>query len=150
MGKSRKALREEVKEIYVNKLIDFFREDEQVLRTGSNEIAFPVVDSEGNEDFIVITVKIPTGANKGTEPYDGYSMAEEYEIKCRQKAELAAKRQAEKEKKIKRDEEFRRKKKEAAEKRNEKQEEVGIIPTFSILKIRRVTSNFQIDFYLGL
>lgn len=120
MGKSRKALREEVKEIYVNKLIDFFKEDEQVLRTGSNEIAFPVVDSEGNEDFIVITVKIPTGANKGTEPYDGYSMAEEYEIKCRQKAELAAKRQAEKEKKIKRDEEFRRKKKEAAEKRNEK------------------------------
>ena len=120
MGKSRKALREEVKEIYVNKLIDFFREDEQVLRTGSNEIAFPVVDSEGNEYFIVITAKIPTGANKGTEPYDGYSMAEEYEIKCRQKAELAAKRQAEKEKKIKRDEEFRRKKKEAAEKRNEK------------------------------
>ena len=120
VGKSRKALREEVKEIYVNKLIDFFKEDEQVLRTGSNEIAFPVVDSEGNEDFIVITVKIPTGANKGTEPYDGYSMAEEYEIKCRQKAELAAKRQAEKEKKIKRDEEFRRKKKEAAEKRNEK------------------------------
>ena len=120
MGKSRKALREEVKEIYVNKLIDFLKEDEQVLRTGSNEIAFPVVDSEGNEDFIVITVKIPTGANKGTEPYDGYSMAEEYEIKCRQKAELAAKRQAEKEKKIKRDEEFRRKKKEATEKRNEK------------------------------
>ena len=150
MGKSRKALREEVKEIYVNKLIDFLKKDEQILRTGSNEIAFPVVDSEGNEDFIVITVKIPTGANKGTEPYDGYSMAEEYEIKCRQKAELAAKRQAEKEKKIKRDEEFRRKKKEAAEKRNEKQEEVGIIPTFSILKIRRVTSNFQVDFYLDL
>lgn len=120
MGKSRKALREEVKEIYVNKLMDFFKDDEQVLRVGSNEIAFPIVDSEGNEDFIVITVKIPTGANKGTEPYDGYSMAEEYEIKCRQKAELAAKRQAEKEKKIKRDEEFRRKKKEAAEKRNEK------------------------------
>lgn len=119
MGKSRKALREEIKEVYVKKLSDFLKEDEQVLRVGSNEIAFPVVDSEGNEDFIVITVKIPTGANKGTEPYDGYSMAEEYEIKCRQKAELAKKKKAEKEKKIQRDEEIRRKKKEAAEKRNE-------------------------------
>ena len=119
MAKSRKALREEMKEYYIRKLTEFFKAEEEVLRVGSNEIAFPIVDAEGNEDFLVITAKIPTGANKGTEPYDGYSMAEEYEIKCRQKAELAAKRQAEKEKKIKRDEEYRRKKKEAEEKRNE-------------------------------
>ena len=119
MAKSRKALREEMKEYYIRKLIEFFECDEEVLRVGSNEIAFPIVDSEGNEDFLVITAKIPTGANKGTEPYDGYSMAEAYKIRQKEKAELAAKRQAEKEKKIKRDEEYRRKKKEAEEKRNE-------------------------------
>lgn len=119
MAVSRKALREKVKEYYVNKLSDFFKADEDVLRVGSNEISFPVVDEQGNEDFIVITVKIPTGANKGTEPYDGYAMAEEYEIKQKLKAETAKKKQIEKEKKIKRDEEYRRKKKEAEEKRNE-------------------------------
>ena len=119
MAKSRKTLREEMKEYYVKKLLEIFSESEDVLRVGSNEIAFPIVDAEGNEDFLVITAKIPTGANKGTEPYDGYAMAQEYEMKQKQKAELAAKKQAEKEKKIKRDEEYRRKKKEAMEKRNE-------------------------------
>ena len=84
MAKSRKALRDEMKEVYLKKLIDFFKESEEVLRVKSNEIAFPIVDSEGNEDFMVITLKIPTGANKGTEPYDGYSMAEEYEVKKRE------------------------------------------------------------------
>lgn len=118
MSKSRKALREEMKQFYVKKLIEFFSDSEEVLRVGSNEIAFPIVDAEGNEDFLVITAKIPTGANKGTEPYDGYSMAEDYAIKQKQKKELAEKKQAEKEKKIKRDEEYRRKKKEAEEKRN--------------------------------
>lgn len=123
MAKSRKALREEMKEFYVKKLLEFFSESEDVLRVGSNEIAFPIVDAEGNEDFLVVTAKIPTGANKGTEPYDGYIMAQEYEMKQKQKAELAAKKQAEKEKKIKRDEEYRRKKKEAMEKRNEAKNE---------------------------
>ena len=83
MAKSRKQLREEIKLAYVEKLMEFFGTTEEVLRVGSNEIAFPVVDSEGNEDFIVLTCKIPTGANKGTEPYDGYAMAEEYEMKLK-------------------------------------------------------------------
>lgn len=142
MAKSRKALREEMKEFYVKKLIDFFANSEDVLRVGSNEIAFPIVDTEGNEDFLVITAKIPTGANKGTEPYDGYAMAEEYEIKQRQKKELAAKKQAEKEKKIQRDKEYRQKKKEAEEKRNEKkieQKEEGR-PSFFYDLFRRITS----------
>ena len=36
-------------------------------------------------------VKIPTGANKGTEPYDGYAMAEDYELKVKAKEEKAKK-----------------------------------------------------------
>ena len=117
MAKSRKQLREEVKTIYVEKLIDFFKETEEVLRVGSNEIAFPVVDSEGNEDFIVLTCKIPTGANKGTEPYDGYAMAEEYEMKLKEKAEKAKKAAEAKAKKIAKDEAYRKKKAEQVESR---------------------------------
>ena len=77
---------------------------EEVLRVGSNELAFPVTDADGNEDFIVLVVKIPTGANKGTEPYDGYAMAEDYELKVRAKEEKAKKAAEEKAKKIAKDE----------------------------------------------
>lgn len=114
---SRKQLREQLKAIYMEKLIDFFKESEDVLRVGSNEIAFPVVDSEGNEDFIVLTCKIPIGANKGTEPYDGYSMAEDYEMKLKEKEEKAKKSAEAKAKKIERDRKYREKLKEQKEKR---------------------------------
>lgn len=116
MAISRKAERELLRTDYLNKLIDFFKEDEEVLRTKSNEIAFPVVGCEGNEDFIVITIKVPTGANKGAEPYDGYSMAEEYELKLKEKAVKAKEKEEKKKKKIAKDEEIRRKKKEIANK----------------------------------
>lgn len=114
---SRKQLREQVKAAYMEKLIDFFKDSEDVLRVGSNEIAFPVVDSEGNEDFIVLTCKIPTGANKGTEPYDGYAMAEDYEMKLKKKAEKKAKADEAKKKKIERDKKYREKLKEQKEKK---------------------------------
>lgn len=117
MAKSRKQLREEMKTIYVEKLIDYFKDSEDVLRVGSNEIAFPIVDNEGNEDFIVLTCKIPTGANKGTEPYDGYAMAEEYEIKLKTKEEKAKKVAETKQKKIEKDKKYREKLKEQKQKR---------------------------------
>ena len=103
MAKSRTALRTEVKEKYVNIIWDLLKEKEDLLRVGSNEIAFPVVDNEGNEDFIVLKITIPTGANKGTEPYDGYAMAEDYEIKLKTKAETKAKKDKAKAEKIARD-----------------------------------------------
>lgn len=120
MAKSRKQLREEVKTNYVEKIIEFFKNDgEDVLRVGSNEIAFPVTDAEGNEDFVVIVVKIPTGANKGTEPYDGYEMAEDYRIKQEEKAEKTKKAAEAKAKKIERDKIYRQKKEEAKAKREQ-------------------------------
>ena len=118
MAISRKQERELLKAEYLQKVIDLFVTDEDVLRTKSNEICFPVVGSEGNEDFIVITVKIPTGANKGTEPYDGYEMAKDYEMKLEEKEEKERKKKEAKEKKMKRDKELREKKKEIAEKGN--------------------------------
>lgn len=117
MAVSRKVEREILRNEYLNKLIEFFKDDEEVLRVKSNEIAFPVVGCEDNEDFIVITVKVPTGANKGTEPYDGYSEAESYEMKLKEKEEKKKEKAIAKEKKIKRDEEIRRKRKEIAEKK---------------------------------
>lgn len=119
MAKSRKSLRDEMKEVYLKKLIDFFKESEEVLRVKSNEIAFPIVDNEGNEDFMVITLKIPTGANKGTEPYDGYAMAQEYEINQKLKAEKAKEQAKKKAEKIERDKAYRQKLKEQKEKAKE-------------------------------
>lgn len=74
---------------------------EEVLRVGSNEIALPVVDAEGEERWLVLTFKVPTGSREGEE-YDGYSMKEDYEMKLAKKAakaEEAARKKAEKIKK---------------------------------------------------
>lgn len=99
MSISRKAEREMIRNEYLMKVIARFNDDgEQVLQVKSNEIAIPVVGCEGNEDFVVITVKVPTGANKGTEPYDGFSEAESYEMKVKEK-EAKAKAAAEKRRK---------------------------------------------------
>lgn len=117
MAKSRTTLRAEVKNRYLNEIWELLKDKEELLRVGSNEIAFPVVDAEGNEDFVVLKITIPTGANKGTEPYDGYSMAEDYEIKERLKAETKAKKEKEKAKKIAKDEKRRQAEKEIKERR---------------------------------
>ena len=112
---SRKQITEEIRLAYLEKVSSFFQsEDEQVLRVKSNEIAFPVVGSDGSEEFVVITVKVPNGSKD--EPYDGYAMAEDYEIHQREKEEKRKRREEEKERKIARDKRMREKKKEIAEK----------------------------------
>ena len=70
---------------------------EEVLQTASNELAIPVVDAEGGEHFIVITVKVPTGSRDG-DAYDGYAVAQDYTMKCEErkaKAEEKARKDAE-------------------------------------------------------
>lgn len=117
MAVSRKVEREIIREEYLKEIISHFLDkDEDVLRVKSNEIAIPVVGCEGNEDFLVITVKVPTGANKGTEPYDGYEMAKDYEMKLEEKSKKAKKKEEAKQKKIARDKEVRKKKEEITEK----------------------------------
>lgn len=118
MAVSRKVEREIIRTNYLNLIADFLHtQDDEVLLVKSNEIAIPVVGCEGNEDFLVITFKVPTGANKGTEPYDGYSEAESYEMKQREKMEKAKAKADAKAKKIARDAEIRKRKAEIAEKR---------------------------------
>ena len=117
MAVSRKVEREILRNEYLEAIIlNFLEKDEQVLRVKSNEIAIPVVGCEGNEDFIVITVKVPTGANKGLEPYDGFELAEDYEMKLAEKERKAKENAEKKAKKIAKDKEIRERKKEIAEK----------------------------------
>jgi hypothetical protein len=117
MAISRKVEREILRNEYLEAIIlNFLEKDEQVLRVKSNEIAIPVVGCEGNEDFIVITVKVPTGANKGTEPYDGYELAEDYEMKIAEKERKKVEAEKKKAEKIRKDKEIREKKKAISEK----------------------------------
>ena len=117
MAVSRKVEREMLRNEYLGKIFDMFMlTGEDVGYAKSNEINIPVVGCEDNEDWIVVTVKVPTGANKGMEPYDGYAMREEYSMKLEEKARKKAEAEEKKARKIKRDEEIRKKKKEIAEK----------------------------------
>lgn len=95
MASNIKALREALKMEWMNFLKEIIDErGDEVLQTASNEIAIPVVDAEGGEHFIVLTVKIPTGSRDG-DAYDGYAVAEDYTMRCNAKAA----KQAEKERK---------------------------------------------------
>lgn len=89
---------------------------EEVLRVKSNEIAIPCVDRDGEDNYVVITIKVPTGSRDG-DPYDGYGEAESYAMACKQKAEKAAADAEKKAKKIARDEAMRAKKAEQKAKR---------------------------------
>ena len=89
MAVSKKSLHESLRKSYMDKITAFLTDQgEEVLVTGSNEIALPCVDSEGNDEFIVLTFKVPTGSRDG-DPYDGYSIAEDFKMKSAEKAEKA-------------------------------------------------------------
>lgn len=114
MAVSRKVEREILRVSFLELVSKFlFESGEEVLRVKSNEIAIPVVGCEGNEDFIVITVKVPTGANKGLEPYDGYALAQDYEHNLAEKEAKAKAKAEQKAKKIAKDTEIRKAKAEA-------------------------------------
>jgi hypothetical protein len=109
MAKTAKQIKEEIKAKYLEDLIFYFEEgDEDVLRVGSNEIAFPIVDENGDEHFLVVTLKIPTGTRDG-DPYDGYGLAEDYQMKQEEKKRKAIEAQKKKEAKIERDKAYRQK-----------------------------------------
>ena len=108
MAKTQKVLNDEIKVRFLDGIAEHLTNvGEEVLRVGSNEIAIPVLDSEDNEKWLVLTFKVPTGTRQG-ETYDGYEMAEDYKIKLenkaikeQQKAEKAAKDKAKREAKAK-------------------------------------------------
>ena len=89
MSKTAKVLNDEVRAQYLQRVSECLSAEDEVLVVGSNELAIPVVDSEGNEKWIVLTVKVPTGSRDG-DAYDGYAMAEDYRLKMANKALKAA------------------------------------------------------------
>lgn len=89
---NRKQLDEEIKLRFLSGIMEHLENcGEEVLRVKSNEIALPVVDGEGEERFLVLTFKVPTGDRSGT-PYDGYGEAESYQMDMEEKARKAAKK----------------------------------------------------------
>lgn len=93
MASNIKVLRENIKEEWRDFLEEVIqRRGDETLRTASNEIAVPVVDSEGGEHFIVLTIKIPTGSRDG-DAYNGYAVAEDYSMRCEAKRAKALERE---------------------------------------------------------
>lgn len=104
MAKTKKQLHEGIRNSFMARVVEFLtNEGEEVLRAKSNEIAIPCVDEEGNDEWCVITFKVPTGSRDDGEAYDGYGMAQQYADHLAEQAERQAKAKAEKEKKIARD-----------------------------------------------
>lgn len=98
------------------------RKEYEVLETGSNELCIPIVNADGEEGYLVITFKIPKGSRDG-EAYDGYAMAEEFKMKCNEKARKVAEAQKKKAEKIERDRKAREEKaRMKAEREKEKEE----------------------------
>jgi len=123
MATSHKTLNDRLRAQYMEKVGAFLAEQgEELLVTASNEYAIPCVDAEGNDSWLVLTFKVPTGSRDG-DPYDGYSLAEDYEMKCKAKADKAKEAAAKKAEKMKRDAEIRKAKAEARAKAKEKKGE---------------------------
>ena len=113
MAKTKKELHEGIRAKFLSALSEWLiAQGEEVLRTKTNEIALPTLDEEGNEEWLVLSVKVPTGSRDG-EPYDGYGEAESYRIATEQKAEAARVAAEKKARKIAKDEKTRAAKAEA-------------------------------------
>lgn len=102
----RNKIMEDVSELLANPYGAFGYE---VLETGSNEICVPIVNEDHEEGYLVITFKIPKGSRDG-EPYDGYAVAQDFKMKCDEKARKVAEAQKKKAEKIERDRKVREEK----------------------------------------
>ena len=92
MAKTQKSLNDELRAMYLERVHACLSQEDEVLVVGANELAIPVVDTDGNEKWIVLTVKVPTGSRDG-DAYDGYAMAEDYCLRQKDKAAKAAERE---------------------------------------------------------
>ena len=104
MAKTKKQLHEGIRNKYLELITEYLTaQGEEVLKVKSNEIAVPCLDEEDNEEFIVLTFKVPTGSRDDGEAYDGYGVAEQYAESVVAKEEKAKAEAEKKAKKIARD-----------------------------------------------
>jgi hypothetical protein len=107
MKKSQKQIDTEVKNRYLPYLIKTFEDLElEVLRIKDHTIAVPVLDENGDESWLKITLVVPSGSRDG-EAFDGYSLQQEYEINQKKKKENAEKAKISKQKKFEKAQEVR-------------------------------------------
>ena len=92
MAKTQKSLNDELRALWVRRVNDYLSQEDEVLVVGANELAIPVVDTDSNEKWIVLTIKVPTGSRDG-DAYDGYAMAEDYQLKLANKAAKVAEKE---------------------------------------------------------
>lgn len=109
MAVSQTKLNEEIRLKVITDLTDTLSKTEDVCRVASNKVAFPTLDSRGDDKWVIITVSVPK------DEYDGYTDAEFYKEKCEDKAQKDAERKAKAEAKAKKDAERRAKAKEKKE-----------------------------------
>lgn len=105
MAVSRTKLRADVKAKVTADLLEWVKAtyDESAALVKDNEIMMPVVDAEGNEDYVVFKIAIPIGEGHGQIAYDGYAEAEAYQRDKAAKAEKARLKEEAKAKKIAKD-----------------------------------------------
>ena len=104
MAKSKKQLHEGIRARFMALAKEWLESlGEEVLKVKSNEFAIPTLDEDGNEEFMVITFKVPTGSRDDGEAYDGYGVAQQYAESVAEKAEKAKAEAEKKAKKIARD-----------------------------------------------
>ena len=100
MAKTKKQLHEGIRQKFMTLVKEHLESlGEEVLRVKSNEVAIPTLDEDGNEEFIVLTFKVPTGSRDDGEAYDGYGIAEQYAegvIAKEEKAKAEAEKKARK------------------------------------------------------
>lgn len=103
-NKSKKSVNDTLRNRYFSAVSKYLAETlgEEVLVTNSNEVCVPCVDDNGDDSYVVITFKVPTGSRDG-EAYDGYIAAQDYADKVAAKKAKAEKAAAEKAAKIARD-----------------------------------------------
>lgn len=85
-----------IRERYLSAIMSLFT-DEDIGRITSNSFNFPIVEGE-EEGWVEVVVKVPK--------YDGdegYALRDEYEMKCRERAEKAKAQAEAKAKKIAKD-----------------------------------------------
>lgn len=132
---SRTKLRTAVKNEVTATLLEWVKatygEDAALVK--DNEIMMPVVDAEGNEDYVVFKVTIPIGEGHGQIAYDGYAEAEAYAREKAEKAEKARLKEEAKAKKIAKDKAAREAK--AKAKANAENTSVGDVMTKKITQM---------------
>ena len=105
---------------FLSLISNFISENREtdVLPVSASELAIPCLDEEGNEKWVLVKVSIPRGTRNGEggyDPYDGYSVAEDYQFDLADKAEKKRAAEEKKAKKIAADEKKRAEKKALAE-----------------------------------